>query len=518
MFARRVGDCQLAILLANSRLSTTTAIIIPTISIVTPYISPSPAASSVASRTVRLATATGGLLLRSMVRIATTCTSVPRISTPPIAVIATTDSPLGVWLSSALRTLALTQSGGLRQSLQSENGCELWFRGGHWKRLCYNRGMKTKMKRNLIYVVVAGLLVSPCFLSGGPKVSGISQACKSSPECVAAAEKEAEAIKNAEESANNASAYQQKVKNTAVEIASKEAQIAANRVEVNDLNSQIKETEVKISETQDALAELLVSMHFEQDAEPIKVLAGSTSISDLAEKVAREEVAKQEINAHAGTIKELKKNLEDNKAQVVAKLKQAETAKTELERAKKEQAELVAKYENDAEGYEAEAEKARKAKIKAEQEWLAAHQTYFTGSSYTGVNTYPWQGECPGRQDAYITYRDGKKIGGYVCECVSYAGWKAYEYTSGRVAPAWGNAYSWDDVARSLGYTVDHNPSSGSVGQIDGGAYGHVFWVESVNGDGSINITEYNAWPRYGDFNARTIPAAQVANYNYIHF
>ncbi len=382
--------------------------------------------------------------------------------------------------------------------------------------------------KKILMMVVGVAVLSPLFVFiNSEEAEGISQACKSSPECVAAAKKEKKAVKDAEESSNNASAYQKKVKESEAEIASKEAQIAANKVEVNDLNTQITETEGKISETQDALAELLVSMHFEEDAEPIKVLAGSTSISDLAEKVAREEVAKQEINAHATKIKDLKKSLEDNKAQVVAKTKQLETAKAELEQEKKDQAELVAKYEKDAEKYETVAEEARQEKIKAERAWLDAHQNLFvssgggssySGSTYTGANTYPWQAECPGRQDAYITYRDGRKIGGYVCECVSYAGWKAYEYTSGRVAPAWGNAYSWDDAARALGYTVDHNPSSGSVGQIDGGAYGHVFWVEGVNADGSINITEYNAWPRYGDFNSRTIPASQVGIYNYIHF
>ena len=107
---------------------------------------------------------------------------------------------------------------------------------------------------------------------------------------------------------------------------------------------------------------------------------------------------------------------------------------------------------------------------------------------------------------------------------MSYAGWKAYE-AFGKVI-AWGNAYSWDDRARAYGYRVDHEPEADSIGQIDGGAYGHVFWVESVNADGSINVTEYNnAYAtklysgsfHYGDFGARTISAGEVWQYNYIH-
>ncbi|MDO5451948.1 MAG: CHAP domain-containing protein, partial [Candidatus Saccharibacteria bacterium] len=124
-----------------------------------------------------------------------------------------------------------------------------------------------------------------------------------------------------------------------------------------------------------------------------------------------------------------------------------------------------------------------------------------------------------------MTYIEGYAVGGYVCECVSYTGWKAYENYG--LYLAWGNAYSWDDYARSAGYRVDNTPAAGTVGQVDGYPYGHVFWVESVNGDGSINVTEYNnAWAtylytgnmQYGDFGARTIPAGEVGSYNYIHF
>ena len=115
-----------------------------------------------------------------------------------------------------------------------------------------------------------------------------------------------------------------------------------------------------------------------------------------------------------------------------------------------------------------------------------------------------------------------------MCECVSYAGWKAYEAWG--VALGWGNAYSWDDGARadkSGRFYVDHNPAGQTIGQIDDGPYGHVFWVESVNDDGSINVTEYNNyWStgqltgsyHIGDFGARKISAAEAASYNYIHF
>ena len=391
--------------------------------------------------------------------------------------------------------------------------------------------MKTnKNKKKLIFVVVAVLLALP-FLSLGTNRDNVgaiplSRACQSSPECVAAAEKEQEANKAAAAAASSANAYQIKVSETAAEIASKEAEIAVTQADIDVLEKKIEKNEAKIEEEREALAELLVNMHFSSDAEPIKILAGATSISDLAEKAAREEVAREQINTQASKIKAIKKELEESKAKVEESLAQQKQAREQLVAKRQEREELVAKYQNDADAYEAVAKEAREQKQAAERAWQEAHQSSFSGLAYySGANTYPWQEECPGRWDAYLTYIDGHAVGGYVCECVSYAGWKVHEYYG--LYLAWGNAYSWDDYARASGYRVDNTPTAGSVGQMDGYPYGHVFWVESVNGDGSINVTEYNnayatylysGNSHYGDFGARTIPAGEVGAYNYIHF
>ncbi len=103
--------------------------------------------------------------------------------------------------------------------------------------------------------------------------------------------------------------------------------------------------------------------------------------------------------------------------------------------------------------------------------------------------------------------------------------WKAYEAWG--VGVGWGNAYSWANGARNdVRFYVDNTPTPGSIGQTSVGVYGHVFWVESVNGDGSINITEYNndygtflysGISRGGDFGARTIAAGSVWQYSFIH-
>ncbi len=355
-------------------------------------------------------------------------------------------------------------------------------------------------------------------------VDAISKACQNSSACMEAVAKEEEANKNAAAAAGTADALQIKVNELGVEISGKEAEIAETEASIRDLKTQIAESEARLAEQQDALAELLVNMHFESDAEPIRVLAGSSSISDLAERAAREEVVKQQISAAAASVKQTKEQLESNKAEVEDLLAQQQTARQGLISKRIEQQDLVEKYKDDAEAYAEVAKAAQEAQRAAEKAEQEAHPELYRGSAYSGANTYPWQADCPEKQDYYGTVWDGYYLGGYVCECVSYTGWKAYEQYG--LVLAWGNAYNWDNRARAAGYTVDNNPEAGSIGQTDSGIYGHVFWVESVNGDGSINVTEYNnsyatylysGSAHYGDFGARTIPASQVWQHNYIH-
>ena len=388
--------------------------------------------------------------------------------------------------------------------------------------------MKNLKHKKIIINAIMAVLIVVGFLPMS-RVNAISEICKKSDKCMEAVAKEEAANKNAAAAEHSANAFQNKVNELTADIASKEAEIADTEAQIKALKAEILAAEKKLAQEQDALAELLVNMHFETDAEPIRILAGASSISDLAERAAREEVVKEQISASATKVKETKAQLEVDKEAVEGLLAQQQSARDALTSKKAEQEELVAKYENDAEAYAEEAKEARLAQQAAIREYQESHQSYYQGGVYNGANTYPWQGDCPDRQDAYLTYVETangwRKIGGYVCECVSYAGWKAYEAYG--VVVGWGNAYSWDDGARAAGYTVDHLPAPGTIGQMNDGPYGHVFWVESVEADGSINVTEYNNyWStgqltgsyHVGDFGARKISAGEAGNYNYIHF
>lgn len=102
--------------------------------------------------------------------------------------------------------------------------------------------------------------------------------------------------------------------------------------------------------------------------------------------------------------------------------------------------------------------------------------------------------------------------------------WYAYERRAqlGRpVGSFWGNAATWAIYAQSSGYRVDGTPAPGAVMQ-NGGGYGHVAIVESVNPGVSVTISEMNGYRFGGGFNrigTGEISWAEATSgfYRYIH-
>ena len=100
----------------------------------------------------------------------------------------------------------------------------------------------------------------------------------------------------------------------------------------------------------------------------------------------------------------------------------------------------------------------------------------------------------------------------------STSGSSANLYTAGgNIGSTWGNANNWASAASSAGYTVNNSPEAGSILQSTAGGYGHVAYVENVNSDGSVEVSEmnYNGGPF--SVSERTISAGEASSYNYIH-
>ncbi|MCG7307366.1 CHAP domain-containing protein [Staphylococcus warneri] len=98
-------------------------------------------------------------------------------------------------------------------------------------------------------------------------------------------------------------------------------------------------------------------------------------------------------------------------------------------------------------------------------------------------------------------------------QCTYYV----YDRVGGKVGSTWGNANNWANAAAAAGYTVNNRPATGAILQTTQGGFGHVAYVESVNSDGSIRVSEMNYGHGPGVVTSRTISASQAGSYNYIH-
>lgn len=368
------------------------------------------------------------------------------------------------------------------------------------------------LRGTLALIIIAGavvisnsVLIDPNNIAKAYPAGCVTQACREAADRASASEA------RARQAAANAQTLEGEVERLNSEIAALEDEIAMNQAIADDLSIQITANEAKLELQQSALAKLLVNIHFEEEPDAIILLASSSSLGDYAEKQSRQTNAKTQIATSAELVRTLKENLEQQKKSVDALIASAELGRNEITAKRNEQTALIERYKNDTAAYERDAAAARETM----QQEIAAEIAKYNNSGVVGegYNSYPYASRCPRDNVQYIV------VGGYVCQCTSYVGWKVQEYW-GIYISAWGNAKDWGNTASRLGYVVDDNPTPHSIAFSTAGTYGHVMWVESINANGSINLTEYNNSASSksglpGDFGARYNVNPRA--YRYIH-
>lgn len=85
------------------------------------------------------------------------------------------------------------------------------------------------------------------------------------------------------------------------------------------------------------------------------------------------------------------------------------------------------------------------------------------------------------------------------------------------ISTYWWHARNWANGAIKDGYTVNRTPAYGAIAQTSDGYYGHVAFVERVNADGTILVSEMNYATGVGVIGYRTLNQWQVSRYVFIH-
>ncbi|MEY8662497.1 CHAP domain-containing protein [Ligilactobacillus faecis] len=267
---------------------------------------------------------------------------------------------------------------------------------------------------------------------------------------------------------------------------------------VGKLNQANKEALAAVKEAKDQYASLLD----QQEQTKANLQADKTELetkqNDLKEMKAKSDQQQADLN----------KKIEDNRATLVALQTQYEEAANAVKLAQEKVNVTTTNAESKSENKTSEkaSEKANtdsnnNGNSIAKQESVTTDTAISQGDGgshpVVAGNTYPW-GQC--------TW--------YVKQVAPWAG------------NNWGNGGQWGSSAAAAGFRVDHTPAAGAIvvfvpGQSVGGqwtadgAYGHVAYVESVNG-GSITISQGGmGFSNPAGPNTQTV--SNAGSYIYIH-
>jgi len=292
-----------------------------------------------------------------------------------------------------------------------------------------------------------------------------------------------------------------KVKALQARIAAIQSQIAQTKSKRTRILRDIAIKQNELKTQQRVLGSNIREMYFDDQMSNLEKLASSRDLSHYVDKEQYSIVVQNKIQTTMQRIEELKKQLEEQKKSVESLLKDQKAMQKDVARQKAEQDRLLGLNRSQQAAYEKEisGNNARIAELRRQQ--AAENSRGTIGSvSYGGTGSYPW---------ANVPFPNSMPDpwGMYKRQCVSYTAWRVA--SSGRHMPYWGgrgNANLWDDNARAAGIPVDYKPRVGDVAVSNAGYYGHVMYVESVHGDGTITVSDYNrGWDgRYSKYRRST--------------
>ena len=301
-----------------------------------------------------------------------------------------------------------------------------------------------------------------------------------------------------------------------------QAQINTSQAKRNKLEKDIAATEKKIAINKEALGEIVADMYVDSSISPLEMLASSKNIGDYVDKQEYRSSMQDNLNSTIKQIKSLRSQLEKQKKQVENVLRDQKSQKNALAAKEAEQAKLVSDTRGEESAYNGLVARRNNeiSSVRAQQAAaMAAAARQSTGGSLNiGAGSasgggYPaiW---ANAEQDTLVD-----NWGLYNRECVSYTAWKVA--STGRYVPHFGgagNANQWPSTTARYGIANGSTPKAGSVAIWYVGAYGHAMYVEAVNGDGTITVSDYNnnmdglGWGRYHYY------TRSAAGLTYIYF
>jgi surface antigen len=311
-----------------------------------------------------------------------------------------------------------------------------------------------------------------------------------------------------------AASYQDAISQLQAQINGVQASIDANKAQQTALQQQIDDAQKQIDQEKAFLASDVKAMYVDGTPTTLEVLATSKNLSDFVDKQEYRTSVQSKLQDTLTKIAELQKELQTKKQQVDQLVSEEQAQQDQLAGAQAQQAALLNMNQSQQATYNAQITATSKQITGLRAAQAAANHTI--GSNVTagdpGHGGYPSYLDNAG-QDTVID-----PWGMYNRECVSYTAWKVKQ-TYGYM-PYWGgvgNANQWPGDARAAGIPTGSTPQANSVAIWNVGAFGHAMWVEAVNGDGSIYVSQYN-YDYTGHYSEMYVSAAQARTFTYLYF
>lgn len=278
-----------------------------------------------------------------------------------------------------------------------------------------------------------------------------------------------------------------------------QARIDLAQAQYDKLQAQIVKTKADIKNNQDALGDTLADLYVDDSISPLEMLASSKNIGDYVDKQEYRSSVRDQLTSTIEKIKDLKKQLEKQKADLEEVLNNQKRSRDALAAAQAEQQNLLDQTKGQESAYQQLSAQSEQQKLKVQQEQQAAITAASGGLGGVrfiggGDGGYPWNSSnC--FVDQYAMSHGGSNGNGgdgwgYGCrQCASYVAWKIGERT-GVIPTNIGDAIDFPGAySGRLG-----GAHANSVGVITtAGRPGHVAWVESEPVNGYITVSQYNA-------------------------
>jgi surface antigen/peptidoglycan hydrolase CwlO-like protein len=302
-----------------------------------------------------------------------------------------------------------------------------------------------------------------------------------------------------------AESYQDAINKLESQINGLQQQIVANQKASDKLAAEIKAKEAELAYQKDVLGQSIKAMYLEGQMSLVEMLAASRDISDFVNKEVSRNAVQNKIKTLVDEITQLKITLEQKQRELDARIKDQKNQQAELNAAQDEQAQLLSYTVDQKAAFNAKISKNKNKIADLYRQQALENIRRFGGSGgQLGGGGYPWgyakcihtgqvDGWCPNYDWAVGGSVYNWTTGGYgFRNCTDWVSYRVGVQTGRYVPSGLGNARQWDDRAPGYGFTVSSTPRDGAAAVSNYGYYGHVMYVEKVNGDGTITVSDYN--------------------------